>query len=177
MASLFLILLATASVGSSRANPMSEVVAQIDSLIAKVIKDGEDEAKAFHEYVEWCDDASKNMNNDITTLTTKKEKLEALIGKLTSDIAASDDTIAQLVADIARDTTDLNDATLIREKEVADFVAEELELSDTIDTLSRAIGILTKEMAKNPAAFAQVNTASLKSTLNALSTIVDAAAF
>merc|ERR1719210_569400 len=125
MASLFLILLATASVGSSRANPLSEVISQIDSLIAKVIKDGEDEAKAYHDYVEWCDDASKNMNNEITTLTTKKENLEALIGKLTNDIAASDATIDKLAADIATDTKDLKDATLIREKELADFTAEE----------------------------------------------------
>merc|ERR1719384_1236447 len=169
MSAFFLLLLMpVAFVGSSSNNPLSEVISLIDSLIAKVIKDGEAEAKAYHDYVEWCDDASKNMNNEITTLTAKKEKLEVLIGKLTAAIAASDDTIAQLVADIATDTKDLNDATLIREKEAADFAAEEAELVDTIDTLSRAIGIIGKEMAKNPAAFAQVNTSNMKNALKAL---------
>merc|ERR1719189_2437090 len=175
--SLFLVLLATASAGGSSANPLSEVISLIDSLKAKIIKEGEDEAKAYHDYIEWCDDASKNMNNEITTLTAKAGKLEALIGKLTSDIAASDDKIAQLAADIAVDTKDLKDATLIREKEAADFAAEEAELVDSIDTLSRAIGILEKEMAKNPAAFAQVDTTNLKNALKALGAIVDAAAF
>merc|ERR1719189_981308 len=148
--SLFLVLLATASAGGSSANPLSEVISLIDSLKAKIIKEGEDEAKAYHDYIEWCDDASKNMNNEITTLTAKAGKLEALIGKLTNNIAVSDDTIAQLVASIATDTNDLKDATLIREKEAADFAAEEAELVDSIDTLGRAIGILEKEMAKNP---------------------------
>merc|ERR1719264_1397050 len=180
MKCLFLLFLSTGvavtSAGSSKANPLSEVISLIDSLVAKVIKEGEAEAKAYHDYVEWCDDASKNMNNEITTLTSKKEKLEALIAKLTNDIAASDDTIAQLAADIATDTKDLKDATLIREKEAADFAAEEAELMDTIDTLGRAIGIISKEMAKNPAAFAQVDTSNFKNALEALGAIVDAAA-
>merc|ERR1719264_2338908 len=131
MKCLFLLFLSTgvpaACAASSKLNPLSEVLSLIDSLIAKVIKDGEAEAKAYHDYVEWCDDASKNMNNEITTLTAKKQKLEALIDKLTADIAASDDTIAQLVAAIAKDTKDLKDATLIREKEAADFAAEEAD--------------------------------------------------
>merc|ERR550532_202438 len=178
MSALALFLLVpNASVGNSKANPLSEVISLIDSLTAKVIKEGEAEAKAYNDYVEWCDDASKNMNNEITTLTAKKGKLEALIAKLTSAIAASDDTIAQLAADIATDTKDLKDATLIREKEAADFAAEEAELVDTIDTLGRAIGIIGKEMAKNPAAFAQVDTSNLQAALKALGAIVDAAAF
>lgn len=48
---------------------------------------------------------------------------------------------------------------------------------DTIDTLDRAIGILQREMAKNPAALAQIDTSSMKSMLNSLSVVVDAAAF
>merc|ERR550532_119177 len=178
MSALALFLLVpVVSAGSSTNNPLSEVISLIDSLIAKVVKEGEAEAKAYNDYVEWCDDASKNMNNEVTTLTSKKEKLEALIGKLTADIASSDDTIAQLAADIATDTKDLKDATLIREKEAAEFAAEEAELMDTIDTLSRAIGIISKEMAKNPAAFAQLDTSNFKNTVKALSTIVDAASF
>merc|ERR550532_3970326 len=66
---------------------------------------------------------------------------------------------------------------MIREKESADFIAAEAELKDTIDTLGRAIGILSKEMAKNPAAFAQMNTDSASNLVKALSAVLDAAAF
>merc|ERR1712226_131781 len=70
-----------------------------------------------------------------------------------------------------------NDATLIREKEAADFAANEKELVDVIDTLSRAINILEREMAKNPAAFAQIDTSSLDGVLNSLSAVMNAVAF
>ena len=48
---------------------------------------------------------------------------------------------------------------------------------DTIDTLGRAIWILSKEMAKNPADFAQMKTDSASGLTTALSVILDAAAF
>merc|ERR1719203_250121 len=48
---------------------------------------------------------------------------------------------------------------------------------DAIDTLGRAIGIISKEMAKNPAAFAQVDTSSFKNLMKGLSAIMEAASF
>jgi len=50
-------------------------------------------------------------------------------------------------------------------------------LVDTIDTLGRAIGILSKEMANNPAAFAQMDTRSAANLVKALGVVLDAAAF
>ncbi|CAK0906084.1 unnamed protein product [Prorocentrum cordatum] len=47
---------------------------------------------------------------------------------------------------------------------------------DTIDTLKRAISIISKEMAKNPA-LAQVDTRNFRALVQSLSTVVDAAAF
>merc|ERR1712066_928014 len=49
-------------------------------------------------------------------------------------------------------------------------------LLDAIDTLGRALNILEKEMAKNPAAFAQVDTSSLDGVLKSLAAVVDAVA-
>ena len=39
----------------------------------------------------------------------------------------------------------------MREKEAKDFSKSEAELVDVVDTLQRAISIIQKEMAKNPA--------------------------
>merc|ERR1719414_2670804 len=62
-------------------------------------------------------------------------------------------------------------------KASSDFAANEAELLDVLDTLTRAIGILEREMAKNPAAFAQVDTSSLNNVLSSLGAVVDAVAF
>ena len=63
------------------------------------------------------------------------------------------------------------------EKEAADFASAEGELMYSIDTLGRAIGSLSKEMAKNPASFTQLDTRNAEGLSKALSVVLDAAAF
>merc|ERR1719284_1326818 len=85
--------------------------------------------------------------------------------------------IEELAASIAADESELKDATAVREKEASDFSSEEAELVDVVGTLDRAIAIVEREMAKNPAALAQVDSSSVERLLKSLSTVVDAAAF
>merc|ERR1719420_2436496 len=80
-------------------------------------------------------------------------------------------------ASISADQSELKQATIVREKEVATFQASESELVDAIDTLDRAIGILQKEMGKNPAALAQIDTKNLISMVKSLGAVIDAASF
>jgi len=107
----------------------------------------------------------------------KKEKLEAQIGELASSITTSTTKIDELVASIAADDTELKDATTVREKEAADFAKNEAELMDAIDTLERAVSIISKEMAKNPAALAQIDTSSTARLVQTLGAVIDAAGF
>jgi len=71
----------------------------------------------------------------------------------------------------------LKDATTVREKEAADFAKNEAELMDVIDTLERAVSIISKEMAKNPAALAQIDTSSTARLVQTLGAVIDAAGF
>merc|ERR1719502_103275 len=158
-------------------NPLSKVLELMDSLSAKITKEGEAEAKAFKEYFEWCDDAAANSQYAIKTGEKKKEDLEAAIGKATADIDASSQKIEDLSGSIAADEGELKDVTEVRDKEVATFLASEKELVDSIDTLDRAVGILQKEMAKNPAAFAQVDTKNVDNIVKSLSAVINAASF
>merc|ERR1719343_1167668 len=105
----------------------------IDELAAKITKDGEAEAAAYQEYFEWCDDTSKNTGFAIETAEKAKAALEAKIGELTGNIAASTSQIENLAAAIAKGQGELKDATPIREKEASEFAASEAELSDAID--------------------------------------------
>jgi len=149
----------------------------MDETAAKIKADGEKEAKAFKEYFEWCDDVAKNTNFEIKTAKAAKDKLEAKIGQLTSDISVGTSKIEDLTAAIAAAEKEVAEATAVREKEQADFAAEEAQLVDGIDTLGRAIGILEREAAKNPAAFAQIDATNMQALTQALGTVIDAAAF
>jgi len=157
------------------ANPMNKVFELMDDCESKIKADGVAEAKAYKEYFDWCDETAKNAGFDIKTAASAKEKLEAKIGKLTSDIGVSTQKVDDLAAAIAANDADLKAATGVRDKEAADFSAAEAELADGLDTLGRAIGILEREMAKSPASFAQIDTSSLNKMIQAVSTVMDAA--
>jgi chromosome segregation ATPase len=158
-------------------NPLGKVIELLNSLTAKVMKDGEDEAKAYHDYFEWCDDAAKNAGFAIETATNMKAKLEASISSLSANIDASTGKIEDLAAAIAQSESEIKDASLIREKEAAEFAESEKELEETLSALSRAIHIIETEMAKNPASFAQVDTTNIAGLVQSLSAVIDAAAF
>jgi len=71
----------------------------------------------------------------------------------------------------------LKAATEIREKEHSEFITAESELVDAVDTLDRAIVVLEREMAKNPALLQKrIETSNMKAVLDTLSTVIDSAA-
>ena len=168
---------ATTNASQTDSNPLGKVFDLMSALEAKITKEGEAEAKAFKEFFQWCDEASQNINNEIKTGKTTQEKLEAKIGELTSDIDVSDSEIEKLSGAISTNEGELNDATKIRNKESSDFAASEKELVETVDTLDRAVSIISTEMSKNPAALAQIDTRSMSSLLQSLTAVVDAAGF
>jgi len=158
-------------------NPLGQVVALLTDLSAKVAKDKEAEAKAYKEYFAWCDDVSKNKGFEIKTAESAIEKLTASIAELTANIQADETKIGELAASISTSNEELSAATAVREKEAADFSASEKELVEVVDTLARATTILEREMAKSPAAFAQIQGANMANLVQSLTAVVDAAAF
>jgi len=184
MKTAMLVLILAASTGAGAAaslevgtNPLGKVYELMDELVAKINREGDAEAKAYQEYFAWCDDMAKNAGFEIKTATRKKEKLEAQIAELTSSITVAVSKIEELVAAIAADDAELKNATTIRNKENAEFMKNEGELMDCLETLEKAIGILTKEMEKNPAALAQIDTSSTRRLIQTLSAVIDAAGF
>eukprot|EP00746_Dinoflagellata_sp_MGD_P150963 gnl/MRDRNA2_/MRDRNA2_82704_c0_seq3.p1 gnl/MRDRNA2_/MRDRNA2_82704_c0~~gnl/MRDRNA2_/MRDRNA2_82704_c0_seq3.p1 ORF type:complete len:699 (+),score=234.66 gnl/MRDRNA2_/MRDRNA2_82704_c0_seq3:64-2160(+) len=158
----------------SRADPIQKIIELITEFQGKIIRDGEVEQKAYEEYFEWCDDASKEKEFEVKTATDKKAKLEATIKKAASDIDDYTEKIAELAKSIATDEKDLEDATVIREKEHKDFVAAEAELMESIDMLARAAGIIEREMKGSALMQTQVDTSNLQGLIGALRTIIDA---
>jgi len=172
-ASLLAILALQAS--AENTNPLAKVIELLDGLKAKVTAEGVAEAKAYKEFFAWCDDAAANKGFEIKTATAKKEDLTATIEKATSDISEGGSKIEELAAAIAKAESEVADATAIRDKEKAEFATAEAELVDTVDALDRAIAIIGREAAKNPA-LTQIDTSNMNNVINGLKSILDAAA-
>lgn len=161
----------------STGNALAKVLELMDDLTSKVQADGEAAEKAYKEYFEWCDDVDKNTRFEIKTSKAQKEKLTASIEKAKSQIEVSTTKIEELAEAISKDEKELEGATKVRKEEQATFEKAETELVEGVDTLDRAIGILEREMEKNPAALAQVDTSNMQKVVAALGRVMDAAAF
>merc|ERR1712129_455665 len=177
MGPIIICLLAGWTCSAVDTNPLAKVLDLMDELKAKIIKEGEAEAKAYEEYVQWCQSAVQDTGFAIETASREKTELEAKIAELTSEIDGCGSKTEELAAEIATNEADLKSATGIREKELEDFSKSEKELMEVISEIDRAISILEKEMAKNPAAFAQVYNTKVQNVLQTLSLVADAAAF
>jgi len=172
-----LLALTSGMASAEQGNPLGKVFELMNALEAKITKEGEAEAKAFKEFFEWCDETSQNLNHEIKTSEKSEAKLTAKITELTSDMEVSTSKIEELSGAISTNDKELKEATAIRDKEAADFAASEKELVETVDTLERAISIISSEMSKNSAALAQIDTSSMTALVQSLSTVVDAAGF
>merc|ERR1719443_1795796 len=165
----------SATVSSSNTNPIEKVIEMMSELQQKIIGEGEEAQKVYDEFAEWCEEQSKELGFSIKTGKAEAEELNAVIDKANADISGFDEKIGELTSTISTDEADLKAATAIREKEHGIFVEEEADLVDTVDTLERAIGIIEREMAKNPgASFAQIKNAN--NLANAMKLLVDSAA-
>jgi len=135
-----------ATASADEGSPIGKVIEMISDLQAKVVKEGEAVQKNYEEFSEWCEDRSKEVMFEIKTGEGDVESLNAAIEKEGANIQTQTSAIEDLAGEIATDEADLAAATKIREKENADFTAQEKDLVETIDTLERAIGIIEKEM-------------------------------
>jgi len=131
-----------------QASPIDKVLQLIGDLQAKVVSEGESAQKLYAEFAEWCEDRSKELGYEIKTGKAEVDTLKASIAEERALSESLNTKIEELVGSIASDEADLKAATEIRTKENTDFAAEEKELSEIIDLLTRASQILSREMAK-----------------------------
>merc|ERR1719440_96485 len=150
------------------ANPIGKVLSMIGELQAKIIGEGDEAQKVYEEFSEWCEDQSKDLHFAIKTEKAEIDELNGVIEKETANAEELNAKIEDLASSIASNEADLKAATEIRDKEHADFSAEEKELTTVIDMLKRAHGIIEKEMAGGASMLQLKNAGSLTEALNAM---------
>jgi len=159
------------SVAANEASPIAKVIQMVSDLETNIIGEGEESQKTYEEFAEWCEETSKNVKFEIKTGKNEVAGLKATIEKDSANIQTQDSTIEELAGSIATDEADLKAATEIRDKEQADFSAQETDLVETVDIVERAVGIIEKEMSGG-AAMVQLKKAT--NVVDALRAMVDA---
>ncbi|CAK0830759.1 unnamed protein product [Prorocentrum cordatum] len=128
-------------------SPVGKVLQLLSDLQGKIVGEGEKSQKVFEEFSEWCEERSKHLAFDIKTGEMESAQLKATISEEVALTASLTAKAEKLASEIATDQADLKASTYIREKESAEFLSEKAELTEIIDTLERAIGLLEKHGA------------------------------
>jgi len=165
----FVLLFACAAVSVS---PMEKTIQLLEGLSAKIVKEGEVEAKLYDKFTSYCNDESKETQFEITTAKSDAERAAATVADETAKIGAAEAKIEELSTTIATAEKDLASATKIREKENADFEKVQAELMEGVSMLERAIAIIEREMAKT--GFIQ-GADSMKKVSDAITAVMEAA--
>jgi len=173
-AAVILVLAALQWAQAAEVSPIEKVMQMIGDLQGKLLSEAADAQKIYTEYAEFCEDRAQNLGFEIKTGKSQVAELQSTIEENTAAIVSLGSKIEELSGDISSDEADLKAATGIREKEAADYGAEEKELQEVIDSLERAISILTKEMSKSGASMLQMKSAN--GVAQAFSAMVSAAA-
>jgi len=159
-------------VACAAVSPMEKTIQLLEGLSAKIVKEGEVEAKLYDKFTSYCNDESKETQFEITTAKSDAERAAATVADETAKIGAAEAKIEELSTTIATAEKDLASATKIREKENADFEKVQAELMEGVSMLERAIAIIEREMAKT--GFIQ-GADSMKKVSDALTVVMDAA--
>jgi len=122
----------------------------MDEMVAKGKKEKHEEEVEFSKFHQWCDSLTAEKKKSIATATAEIEELAAAIDKAESDAEVLTEEIAELEAAAAKLESEADAATAVRNKEHEDYSATHLDLSDSIDAISRAIQTLKQKEADVP---------------------------
>jgi len=124
--------------------PVAKVVKLLQDMTAQLNKEAEDDAEAYESMACWCETGDKQKAKEIADGTQKVSDLTASIEELTAKGAQLRTDIETLETSVAEQTAALTQATAIRDKERAEFVAEEKDMTVSITSLKGAVQTLSK---------------------------------
>jgi len=129
----------------SKVTPVGKVLELVQGMLSRAQSEKHDEEIAFSAYKQWCEDTTREKSNQVSEANALIEKLSADITKSNADAARLAQEIAGHDADIVGWTSDLRDATEIRQHENVDFQATHKDYSESVDAIERALVELKKQ--------------------------------
>mmetsp|Transcript_87339 Transcript_87339/g.154839 ORF Transcript_87339/g.154839 Transcript_87339/m.154839 type:complete len:690 (-) Transcript_87339:106-2175(-) len=148
-----------AGAAESLAAPVQKALTLLEDLKAEIVAEGKEATELFREETELCKTRAGELAYAIKQAKKKVDELQAVIQKETARIEAFGEESLKLNDGIAENQDELEKAIKVRANESAAFAATEKELAATVDAISRASGIIEREMSKG-ASLAQLGGAS-----------------
>merc|ERR1719163_852871 len=113
-------------------------------MLKQLEKEAEEDEEIYDQLACWCETNDKEKTKAIADAEAKITDLTTKIEELTASSARLGTEIKNLEKEVAENQEALDQATAIREKELAEFNAEEKDLLQSISALKSAVTVLSK---------------------------------
>ena len=138
-------LLGSASASVEEKNrPVSKVINLLKDMQVQLAKEQEEDEAIYNKMACWCETNDKEKTKAIADAEEKINQLTATIEELTALSAQLNTEIEHLNKEIERNQSALAKATALRQKQLAEFNAEEKDLLQSISALKSAVTVLSK---------------------------------
>jgi len=152
----------TFDVSAAKDRPVTKVVNLLKDMLKQLEKEAEEDEEIYDQLACWCATNEKEKTKSIGDAEAHTKDLTTSIEDLTASSSRLGTEIKNLAKEVAENQHALDQATAIRQKELAEFIQEEKDLLQSIDGLKSAINVLSKH---NGAAFLQVDIQGAVSTI------------
>jgi len=129
---------------AAKNRPVSKVITLLKDMLKQLEKEATEDEEIYDKLACWCETNDKEKTKAIADAEAKIEDLTTKIEELTAASARLNTEIKNLESEVAKNQEALDKATAIREKQLAEFNAEEKDLLESISALKAAVTVLSK---------------------------------
>merc|ERR1712217_156401 len=131
-------------VADAKNRPVSKVITLLKDMLKQLEKEAEEDEEIYDKMACWCETNDKAKTKAIAEAESRISDLTTKIEELTATSAQLNTEIKNLESEVAKNQESLDKATAIREKQLAEFNAEEKDLLESISALKAAVTVLSK---------------------------------
>jgi len=129
-------------VEAAKERPVTKVITLLKEMLSQLEKEAADDEDIYDKLACWCTTNDKEKTSTISAAEEKIASLQTSIESLTASSARLNTEIKNLEAEVAANEDALAKATAQRQKELAEFNAEEKDSLETIAALKAAITVI-----------------------------------
>merc|ERR1719506_1338698 len=129
----------TFDAAGAKNRPVSKVITLLKDMLKQLEKEAEEDEEVYDQMACWCETNDKEKTKSIKDAEAHIEDLTAKIEELTGLSAQLNTEIKNLEQEVAKNQEALDQATALRQKQLAEFNAEEKDMLGAISALKAAV--------------------------------------
>merc|ERR1719158_2061299 len=129
---------------AAKNRPVSKVITLLKDMLKQLEKEAEEDEEVYDKMACWCETNDKEKTKSIADAEARISDLTTKIEELTASSARLNTEIRNLEKEVAENQAALDKATVIRQKQLAEFNEEEKDLLESISALKSAVTVLSK---------------------------------